>query len=263
MESRTFLLIDTSYLIFYRFHALKSWYRRAYPDQEINIDILTEKFPKLFNKCINELKNKFKVTFEDIIFCKDDLKSNLWRTKIYNDYKKGRVSDNLIYQFFNMSYKLLIPEFINKGSHMIYVPECESDDIMAILVKNIINKTRSNIILISNDNDFLQLINEKVNIINLSGQNLNKKIKYSPDIDLKIKIMLGDKSDNIRPVMKRLSHKKAFNILENEEHFKDLVLDNKEINDQYNLNQKLIDFSQIPENIKLKIEYKIKEIDIF
>ncbi len=263
METKNFLLIDTSYLIFYRYHALKSWYRRAYPDQEVNIDIFLEKFPKLFNKCINDFKNKYKVNFKNIFFCKDDQKSNLWRTKIYPEYKKGRICDNSIYQFFELSYQTLIPQFIDKGSHLLSVDESECDDIIAVLVNSILSNTESNIILISNDNDFLQLINDRVKIINLSGQNLEKKIKFNPLIDLQIKIMIGDKSDNIHPIIKKLSYKKAYEILQNENEFKQKILENEKIKKMYILNKKLIDFNEIPENIKLKIENKIKEISIF
>ncbi len=261
MGNNNFLILDTSYIIFYRYHALKSWFKKAYPDQSEDLEIFKQKYPKLFNKCINDLIKKNHINYNNVFFCKDESKENLWRFKIYPNYKKGRTCDSNISHFFFEAYNNLIPEFEKKGCHLLKVSECEADDIAAILTKRILSKDPESIItIITNDYDYLQLINPRVNIINLTGKNLENKIKYSPDIDLKIKIILGDKSDNITSIIKNIGIKKAYQISTNEEIFNKYISNNIEINQLYNLNKELIDFNYIPEKIILRIDNFINKI---
>lgn len=252
------ILLDTSYIIFYRYHALLSWYKRAYPDKELNIEIIEEKFGKLFIKCINDLVKKYKSNIKNVIFCQDSERASLWRTKIYQDYKKNRKCDIEIGKFFKMTFNTLIPQLINNGAILVSVPEAEADDIAAILTNYLLETTNENIIIITNDNDYLQLINDNVQIFNLPGNDLRKRIIYDPETDLKIKIILGDKSDNILPVFKKCNKKQAFEFVQNSKLLnKELESSNQLVNN-YKLNNLLINFNQIPNNIKENIIIQFK-----
>ena len=51
----TYILLDTSYLIFYRYYALIGWWKLAYPDDELGNPIENEEF-------VNKLGLKIKYT---------------------------------------------------------------------------------------------------------------------------------------------------------------------------------------------------------
>jgi 5'-3' exonuclease len=71
-----------------------------------------------------------------------------------------------------------------------------------------------NIHILTNDNDYLQVMYNNVNIINLDNKDLKICSLGSPEIDLFVKILLGDKSDNISKVFERLGEKLAIKIYE-------------------------------------------------
>ena len=53
----TYILLDTSYFIFYRYYALISWWKLAQPDIEIGIPIENEVFVEKFKKTIVEFSS--------------------------------------------------------------------------------------------------------------------------------------------------------------------------------------------------------------
>ena len=59
------------------------------------------------------------------------------------------------------------------------------------------------IYIITNDHDYLQLINANTTIINLKNKKLNDKSCGNPKHDLLLKIICGDPADNIKGCFKR------------------------------------------------------------
>src|SRR3989344_2614366 len=109
------LLIDTSYLIYHRFFALKIWYKKAYPDKtkHINNDIeydwlndiiFMEKYDKLFMANILKICKKFKIQTNNIIFALDCPYKTIWRLETNNEYKSTRLESHINNQF--NSYKI-------------------------------------------------------------------------------------------------------------------------------------------------------------
>lgn len=246
------LIIDTSYVIFYRFHALESWYKRAYPDDtEINYTIIEEKFEKLFIKCINDLIKKYKTTIENVIFCKDVSRKDLWRSKLYPEYKATRKNNMEIDSYFCKIYDSVVPCFVEKGAMLISEKNAEADDVASVLSKYIKNKNPdAHITIITNDNDYLQLIQDRICLYNLQNKDLCSRVKETPENELLLKILMGDVSDNIMSIMgnsgKRLANKyiKDRTLLENR------IKEDEEFAKQYKLNKTLVDFNEIPQNIQ-------------
>ena len=87
------LFIDMSYYIFYRYHALKNWYKRS---QETELDVgnvmsnelFIQKFHKLFIENIKKIQKKHKIEDSLVIFGKDCRRYDIWRNSHYEDYKK-------------------------------------------------------------------------------------------------------------------------------------------------------------------------------
>jgi 5'-3' exonuclease len=257
MTNETFLLIDTSYLIFYRIFAIKSWFNRAYPDDEITDPILNEtfmeKYDKLFISSIEKvIKNmKFNIPISNWIFAQDcACEKSIWRYELFPEYKDGRIDNTLIAKnIFKHTYENILKDFcIENQCKMIGVDKCEADDIIAVLTNYYLNKNKK-VIILANDHDYFQLLkNSDVKIINLQNKLLNEK---STGEDLMMKILIGDKSDNIPPAFKKCGIKTAEKLIKDSELLEEKL--EKEGREQYELNKKLIDFNEIPNIYKQQI----------
>jgi len=73
----------------------------------------------------------------------------------------------------------------------------------------------------------------------------SKAYSGSPQRDLFYKIILGDKSDNIKPVFNKCGKKTVEKCFDDNDYFIN-KLDTENKQDIYELNKKLIDFYEIP-----------------
>ena len=88
---------------------------------------------------------------------------------------------------------------------------------------------------------------------------VEKKNSYRDgDKNLFMKIVLGDKSDNIQSVFKRCSVKEAEMYYENPEIFQEKV-DREDCLERLLLNKIIIDFDEIPQELQCKIKMKITD----
>ena len=255
-----YLLLDTSYIIFYRYYALLQWWKIAKSDEELgnpneNPEFI-EKFEKTFLECINNIKKKLKIHKEKIcvIAARDCPRTEIWRNKLFDSYKEHRVQDDTFMggPFFKKVYNDGLLEKAGTD-YILKYNELEADDIIALTKKYIeANKTiNSSIYIITNDQDYLQLISENTFIYNLKFKELNstKKSFKDPNKDLLCKIILGDKSDNIPSVFPKCGIKTVEKYLNNNELLQ-FDLDKYNVRDKYNFNKKIIDFNEIPYKLK-------------
>ena len=251
----TYLLIDLSYFIFYIYYARKKYFefQEKCTDNLINNEEFLQAFSN-FNLKIEQIKKKLKLPKETIvIFGKDCKRKEIWRNELYPDYKKSRKENNEVGDFFMYTYKNIINNYT-----YIYNNNCEADDIIGVLTKNLY---KDNIIyIITGDHDYLQLLyNENVQIFNMKFKNLREKSCGNNSHDLMLKILMGDNSDNIYPIHKKLGPKTAMKYINNPDIFIKKCED-KEIESRYNLNKKLIDMNEIPENYVKEILEKFKNL---
>jgi 5'-3' exonuclease len=247
---KTFLLVDTSYSVFYRFFATKRWYSFSNSEDKFPEDYNwfdNELFKKMYIKkylsSFSDIIKKYTIDKENILFVKDCPRKDIWRNEFYKDYKSGRTKTNSIGNFFKDTYTL-----IKENSYkLIEYDKLEADDCI-YLTKEYLRKTypNSKIIVITSDEDLLQLIDNNTFLYNLKNKCLNSKSTGVPKLDLELKIICGDKSDNICPCFKRCGQKTATKLYNN----KSLLLDKfKEFPDsleKYSLNRMLIDLNNIP-----------------
>lgn len=144
---------------------------------------------------------------------------------------------------------------------MISYNNLEADDIIAIIHKNIrdidINK---NIVIITNDNDYIQLYDYNTIINNMQFKDITLRNKEKNINDYLIsKIILGDKIDNIKRIGK-ISKSNIINLLKyNKIELKTWLYNNNLLN-EYELNMKLIDFDCIPINLRKELLLEINFI---
>ena len=276
---KTFILVDTSYWIFYRYFAIMQWWKHTNPDIELFEDPydtpeFLEKFIKTFVESLEGFKKKQKLHKQrskpatpcTIIAARDCPRKEIWRNKLYNSYKETRDKDDSFMggPFFKHVYKdnnkILYDAGIN---HVLRFPNMEGDDIVAITKKYLRNKYPDSMIyIIANDHDYLQLLDENTEIINFQNKNLreSKKVFAESDKNLFYKIVLGDKSDNIMPVFKKCGPKTCEKYYENKELFLEALTKDKEAKYKFELNKKIIDFNEIPEELVNEFLQEYKSI---
>ena len=259
-----YILIDGSYYIFYRYHALRIWWSHANPDDKepYKNPIFLNKYREVFKNSIIELEKKLGIDKCIKLVGKDCKRSDIWRTKIYPEYKSTRIGNENIGIFFKMVYDENL--YMNSGvENILYHPKLEADDCLAITSKEILNNNpEANIWIITSDCDYLQLSNERINIFDLKFKSLktSKICLGDPKKDLFCKIVSGDKSDNIPSVIPKCGIKTAIKLYENEDLFKKKIKNVESAEKQYLFNQKLIDFNFIPNEIKNEFITEFKSI---
>jgi 5'-3' exonuclease len=253
------LFFDMSYCIFYRYYATFNWLKKFKESDVKACDIMEDetfmdKYPKLFEKAICDLVKLHKIKWENVFIVKDCIRDTIWRNDHFENYKGSR--DDKLETFnkdiFKYTYSTFLPELKKKFNfNIINHDRLEADDVIA-LSKNYIRNlnSHSTIIIITNDNDYIQLLDNNTIIKNLQGKELRSRINVSPEMYLKIKVLFGDRSDNIPSIMKKVGIKTAEKLAENDDNFQKFCQKNPDALKQYNLNKLLIDFNGIPNDLR-------------
>lgn len=255
-----YIIIDVSYWIFYRYFALIQYFKHSKYIENLDIEklyenpVFVQKFDEMIQNTIKNVKKKLKITKQNsiVIAACDCPRQHIWRNDFYKHYKETRIKNNKFVgiDFFKHVYN---SDLLNNSDidYVFKYKRLEGDDIIAIL-KNYIRKTRNdNIYIIANDYDYLQLIDENTHVINLQNKNLlhNKNIFTDGNKNLFFKIVQGDKSDNINPLMKKCSKETIEYYYENQNEF-EIMLKDKNLLENYKLNKTLISFMEIPDELK-------------
>lgn len=270
MNEPQFILIDGSYFIFFRYYAILNWFKLAKREQKLdkenppekNNDFV-DKFTKTFDQKIKEIPKKLKINDPIILVGRDCPREKIWRMKYLSTYKANRVYDDSFLggYFFKKSYKEDL--FLKAGAKKIFsYPSLEADDCLAILTKNILSKyPKATINIITSDMDYLQLASENVKLYDLKFKRLTERKSSfnNAEKDLFVKILTGDKSDNIQGVFKKCGPKTACKYFDDKELFKKKLEKEEGALERYNLNKKIIDFNEIPKELveQFKSSYDI------
>jgi len=253
----TFIFVDGSYYCFYRYFALQQWWKNAYPEEPLDNPYENEKFVEKFRKTfidnLQQIPKKLKIHKEPVkpilIVGKDCKREHIWRNDIFKDYKANRAQDGFMGgPFFKMAYE---EQLFQKGGAKAILkhPRLEADDCIAISVKYLVCKyPECKIYIITSDKDYLQLNAHNVKLYTLTYKNLadGKTSTGNAMDDLRIKIIMGDTSDNKPCVFPKCGLKTAQKCIEDEEFFKKKMADNPVYYEQYKLNERLVNFDKIP-----------------
>ena len=256
----TFIFVDGSYYNFYRYYALTNWWKNAYPedplDDPFENKIFVDKFRKTHVENLKQIPKKLKLDkycAPILLVGKDCKRENIWRNELFTQYKATRIQPEGFKggPFFKMAYE---EELFKKGGAKAILkhPKLEADDCIAISVKHLVNRFPDcTIYIITSDRDYLQLNSHNVHLYNLAYKNIadNKSSTGNAASDLEIKIIMGDTSDNIPSVFPKCGPKTAQKCIEDPEFFKKKMADNPEYYAQYELNKKLVDFNNIPQEL--------------
>ena len=231
-KKKSVLLFDAGYLFFYRYHATMKYLKFQYDDPPS--DVVSAAFLDHLQKQIIKTIKKFKADI--VIFCMDTPLLNIWRTKLFPDYKGKRENNIPIILDIRNEMHAIMDRFGIRMKH----EHLEADDIAFLCVKNISNLYPDiSINIITSDNDFLQMLT--YNNVKIFNGGLKEKTG-DPITELLLKILIGDKSDNIKGLCGK---QRALKLINDEEMLQEF-LQKKENQSIFDLNRKLIDMNNIP-----------------
>jgi len=235
-----------------------------------------------FGEQVNTIKNffyklrGFKETFNPdyIIFASDLSRTKTFRRKLYPEYKAQRkpIDETISKQM------TIIENLLSLSGFPIYNDlEYEADDIIGMISKYC-EENNYKVIIISSDRDLYQLLSDKVFIMSPKNNILIDKnwlydnYRLTPDQWIDLKILQGDKSDNIPGVygigeVTALHLLKAFNNIDNiyknlnkiVDKVRNLLVDGKE---NIELTRKLVTILRDYNIIKFD-ENKLTKLEIF
>ena len=173
-----------------------------------------------------------------------------WRYEIYADYKNRRkgARDKAVVDFEKFfpvlnSLKQDIKDTF-KNIYVLEAPKCEADDIIAVLSKEVFKDQP--ITIVSTDSDLKQLL--VYPNIQMYDPMKNKIVQcINPKKELELKILTGDKNDDIPAIKPRVGIATAESILKNG--LQQVLDEDKTIKENYTRNTILIDFNYIPQDI--------------
>ena len=121
-------------------------------------------------------------------------------------HKKNKFNSFNIFSYMKTKFIPTLKDNNNNNVKIMYCPKCEADDIigqLTLYINNLYIEKQwklNNIYILANDNDYLQICNKNIKLINglgkiISGEQGENKMgdKY-----LLSKILCGDRSDNIK-----------------------------------------------------------------
>jgi 5'-3' exonuclease len=249
-SSKAIILIDQSYYIFNRYYATYNWYKRQSEEDFDHINITDNKsfilaFFRHFENDLTKLTKKFKTVKSNIVFCIDCSRADIWRNDIYPNYKITRTKKS---NFNSVIFTLFKNYITNYNYNYCEYNNLEADDITYLVQKKLkMEIDVPKIVIITNDSDYLQMYDTNTIIQNMQFKDLSLRIKNNPIIELEFKIIYGDKSDNIQKIQTGLNKDNALKLSMFSDKERNAYLKKYNIEDNYNLNKRLVDLSCIPE----------------
>jgi 5'-3' exonuclease len=273
-----YIFVDVSYLVFYRYFALKRWFSFAHKDIVVKDDKwldnkeFIEKFEKTLLDTILKIAKKQKIQPSNIVFAFDCHHKDIWRIAVansyYNSLKNIDVNVNTEYKgtradahekqnfsefaIFEMVKKKMLSPFIKKYNNIkLEHKNAEADDCIAIGIRHLREKKKDTapIWIIASDTDYLQICDSTTHLIDLKQKVIDDKHLVEKKINnreyLLNKIMIGDVSDNIFAVKLNPDH---FELLDDKYNIK--IRKNKK--EEYKITKSIA--GKIMENSTLKKE---------
>jgi len=262
-----FIFIDGSYFCFHRYYSIARWWKNAHPEapkipeNPIENSTFHDKFAHTFLQTVREIPKKLGISKDTpytMLVGKDEKREKIWRNAYLENYKANR-KNSVEHGFmggplFQMAYEKGL--FVEGGAKTVLSgDELEADDCIAISTHYLLEKYKDDpnleIYIITSDKDYLQLIEPRVKIMDLSFRNLAEQKSSFGDAkaNLFCKIIMGDVSDNIPAIFKKCGPKTAWKCFQDPAYFEEKMKKENSY-EKWEKNRKLVDFWCIPEILR-------------
>jgi 5'-3' exonuclease len=255
-EKASILLIDTSYVVFARYYSALTWYKASInrnPDVTTLFDspVFQNKFSDLFNSSINKVLDAHCEPDAQVVFARDCTRNSVWRRAHFEGYKKSRAQNsNFNSEAFGHAYNDVIPRRLASSAEvMIGSAGAEGDDVIGVIHAHLRDKkSEALVVILPNDNDCIQLSDDRTRVINLLQQDVaQRRGDLTPSQFLRYRILSGDRSDNIPSIAPRCGPKTANRLVtEHEEETLRRIYGDK----PYDRNDLLMNMRKVPEGIR-------------
>jgi 5'-3' exonuclease len=249
-----YLLVDTSYLTFYRYFATKLWYRRAqeYTDDQTMVTdpIFTEMFTKKTIDCLEKLVKTHNIPWDNVILARDCPRNDIWRLQLLPSYKGTRIDQVNCRSSFYQIRHIIVDLIRSHNVKSIGVAHAEADDVVAVCHGHLMESNPDNhCYILASDTDYYQLINDHTRLIRLDHHDPMKNFSGDAKQELLAKIIGGDVSDCIPKCLPKCGKKTALHLASSPDLLTQRLQADDNASQQFQLNQRLIDFQQIPSEI--------------
>jgi len=271
--SQPVLAIDSSYAVFHRFFALRRWERLSgqrdpEPDSSPCTDTELVSFGDSFKSMVVAHMRSLRVPPGNTVMLIDCPRSEIWRRDVLPTYKDSRptpgdFSPN-VFAFFR---ECLVPELVSEFSvHTIGFDRAEADDAAGVLARVAVESGAHDVTILSGDCDLAQLeVPGRIRVVDMKGVGLLERVtkKLGCDNDaatyLAVKILQGDRGDNIPAARERLGPKRALK-LSDDPALLTAFLQDEGNRLRYERNRTLIDISKMPADIEAGLRAALSAI---
>ncbi len=196
---------------------------------------------QIYQSCREMMRRYYRQFKPDkLVFACDS--QSYWRRDLYPEYK-GHRPFNLLKQQVRSAVAL----FKAEHTHLcVEVDGFEADDVIYALSQY---SEYEELTIVSSDQDFIQLIGDKVRLFEPKYRQYRARPK-KPALDLFIKCIRGDSSDNIPSAYPYVRTKQLQAAFHDQKRFDQLLnttlRNGQTVRERYEFNRRLIDLSQIP-----------------
>lgn len=258
------ILVDASYYVFYRFYDTWKKVRAEAPmtiEDSSQIHESSYFLKRVYydmNADLCDMIRCWRTVVSNIVFCRDCSRASVWRNDHIGNYKTQRPMKGA----FNPQMFSIVSQYCkDRRIQEIFVPRLEADDIIALTKKRLrASGFQSPIIIITNDNDYLQLLDDQTHAYNMNPDhnNLRERSLGDPKLDLRVKLIMGDRSDNIPPIQPNIGPKKALKLAQLPEAEFQAFLDKHQCAAAYYQNCQMINMDAIRTDLQIAYDETIQ-----
>lgn len=235
------LVLDWSFVVFWRFFATKAWFLRARAPEEGAALMATpdfvDTFARTFADAVAKLRKKYGVPRGNVIALMDAPRASLWRTLEYPEYKGTRVTS-----IEGAAFDVALGLRADMGVQSVDVPGLEADDLAFLVKGRLLDLGVSDVVMFTNDNDWGQLAEPRVRVVNRDETDVGVRCG-----SLVRKCLCGDPGDNIPPAFARCGKATADRLAGDPAAMEAHFAKNQEARAGYERNRRLIDLSCLPD----------------
>lgn len=258
------LLVDVSYVIFYRYHATRAWFKRAHAarpdptcdgDGEDGDDTRDEcrlQFRTMLLKRLRDTVYELQAMHpaECTVLCCDG--TDNWRKTVDDRYKRNRQCAPFLRTMFVACLDVLRSMCTDaaRGMQMLEHPQLEADDIVHFIARARCPRTTASpatvsaatVTIVASDRDYVPLLRHPaVSLVDIKGKSVRCPPSIPLELFLHVKILAGDKSDNIPPIFARCGAVTALRLAQDPSLLHERLASSEEAQQQYERNVLLID----------------------
>ena len=293
IQPPTLLCFDVSYILFYRYNALRRWYQHRHQTEITDDVVQTDEFKTMFLRRLQETVFGLVKTHTPthILIAYDGQKN--WRKQAHATYKANRNHTALTLNVFRMGIQwfrdncsaallndIQLHSQKRKRKHTSPLPipqvvhmhndSLEADDL--IHAATIVHQTQGmsdesiqqiKTIIIANDHDYLPLKRfPHVLIQNLAGKTIELPEGIKANQMLMYKALIGDKSDNLPSPIRGCGKKRALLYVQDNDSMQKALDAQTGAREAFERNLHLMDNTRIPFELQQWIQGQLSNFDM-